>query len=79
MNGTGRAGTRITFWPAEILNENGAPDQKTTGKPTFDGYTLAGKESESFSLQFMYHGNQYIGVSISMFRAVDARGSQVIF
>lgn len=63
MNGKGLEGTKITFWPAEILDDNGAPDQKTTGKPIFDSYILAGKESESFTLEFMYHGNQYIGVS----------------
>lgn len=66
MNGTGRAGTRLEFRPAEILNANGAPDQKTTGSPIFDGYTLAGHESESFTLQFMYHGNQYIGVRMKL-------------
>lgn len=66
MNGTGKAGERIVFYPAEILNSAGAPDQKTTGRPIFDGYTLAGKEEETFTLQFMYHGHQFIGVGDSI-------------
>jgi hypothetical protein len=62
MNGTGLAGTRIEFWPSEMLTAAGGPDQATTGKSIYDSYTLAGLESESFTLQFMYHGMQYIAV-----------------
>ncbi|KAI9150700.1 bacterial alpha-L-rhamnosidase-domain-containing protein [Paramyrothecium foliicola] len=63
MDGTGRKGERIEFWPGEMLNDAGVPDQKTTGKDIFDGYTLAGEATETFTLQFMYHGAQYIAVN----------------
>ncbi|KAB8204793.1 bacterial alpha-L-rhamnosidase-domain-containing protein [Aspergillus parasiticus] len=63
MNGTGLAGTRIVFYPAENITAAGVPDQTSSSSPIFDGYTIAGLEVESFTPNFMYHGNQYIGVN----------------
>ncbi len=62
MNGTGRAGTRIVFYPAENVTVAGGPDQASSGSPIFDAYTIAGLESESYTPKFMYHGNQYVAV-----------------
>ncbi|KAH8896774.1 alpha-L-rhamnosidase [Thozetella sp. PMI_491] len=63
MNATGRAGTRIVFYPAENITDAGAPDQASSGSPIFDAYTMAGLEFESFTPKFMYHGSQYIAVN----------------
>lgn len=63
LNGTGKAGTRIVFYPSENVTDAGAPDQTSSGSPIFDAYIIAGLETESYTPKFMYHGNQYIGVS----------------
>ena len=63
MNGTGKAGTRIVFYPSENVTGAGAPDQASSGSPIFDAYILAGLESESYTPRFMYHGHQYVAVS----------------
>ncbi len=58
-----RAGTRIVFFPSEKVNGAGAPDQSTTSSPIFDAYTIKGEEKESYTLKWMYHGAQFIGVN----------------
>ncbi|KAK2770372.1 alpha-l-rhamnosidase, partial [Colletotrichum kahawae] len=65
MNGTDKAGTRIVFWPAERL-VGGNPSQANTGNPVFDGYTLAGNESETYGVRYRYHGLSHVCVSLSL-------------
>ncbi|KAI8233200.1 hypothetical protein K4K53_004907 [Colletotrichum sp. SAR 10_77] len=62
MNGTDKAGTRIVFWPAERLI-GGNPSQTNTGSPVFDGYTLAGNESETYGVRYRYHGLRHVCVN----------------
>ncbi|KAH9236496.1 glycoside hydrolase family 78 protein [Colletotrichum gloeosporioides 23] len=62
MNGTDKAGTRIVFWPAERLF-GGNPSQSNTGSPVFDGYTLAGNESETYGVRYRYHGLRHVCVN----------------
>ena len=64
LDGSGRRGERIEFWPGEMLKADGSIDQASTGKDIYDAYMVAGHESEYFTPQFMYHGNQYIAVSL---------------
>ncbi|EMR68107.1 putative exported rhamnosidase a protein [Eutypa lata UCREL1] len=46
INGQSREGTRIVFYPSEIVNEGGGPDQSTTEGPIFDAHTIKGEKSE---------------------------------
>lgn len=58
----GAAGSRVVMWPGERLLSSGLVDQSTTGSPIFDGYTFAGRPSESYHPVFMYHGFRYVQV-----------------
>lgn len=58
-------GTKMEFWPSELLNKDGTVNQGATGTPIWDSYTLKGEETESFQLKFMYHGAQYLQVKNS--------------
>ncbi|KAH0428000.1 alpha-l-rhamnosidase [Colletotrichum camelliae] len=62
MNGTDKAGTKIVFWPAERL-VGGDPSQANTGSPVFDGYILAGNESETYGVDYRYHGLRHVCVN----------------
>ena len=63
MNGAGLAGTRIVFYPGENITAAGLVSQASTGSPIFDGYTIAGSSSESYTPKFMYHGFRYLQVN----------------
>ncbi|KAF2096021.1 alpha-L-rhamnosidase [Rhizodiscina lignyota] len=58
----GGSAQRVVFWPGERLLSSGLVDQSTTGSPIFDGYTFAGRPSESYHPKFMYHGFRFIQV-----------------
>ncbi|RYP21635.1 hypothetical protein DL765_002096 [Monosporascus sp. GIB2] len=78
INGEGRAGTRIVFYPSEIIHEDGSPDQHTTEGPIFDAYTIKGVGPEVYSPKFLYHGMQYIGVNLAWTpSASDMTGSVI--
>ncbi|RYP00449.1 hypothetical protein DL763_000801 [Monosporascus cannonballus] len=78
INGKGRAGTRIVFYPSEIVHEDGSPDQHTTEGPIFDAYTIKGEGSEVYSPKFLYHGMQYVGVNLTWTpSASDMTGSVI--
>ncbi|KAL1607762.1 hypothetical protein SLS60_002698 [Paraconiothyrium brasiliense] len=66
INGTGLAGRRVTFWPAERLKSNGYIDQSTMGTNIFHAYTIKGAESEVYSPKFIYHGMQYLGINLTL-------------
>ncbi|RYP72462.1 hypothetical protein DL770_007964 [Monosporascus sp. CRB-9-2] len=78
INGKGRAGIRIVFYPSEIVHEDGSPDQHTTGGPIFDAYTIKGEASEVYSPKFLYHGMQYIGVNLTWTPSVSDMTGSVI-
>lgn len=63
MTGTGKTGTRIVFYPSEILSSSGLANQASTGHPIFDGYTLSGSSSETYTQKFMYHAFRYVQVN----------------
>ncbi|RYP82234.1 hypothetical protein DL769_001728 [Monosporascus sp. CRB-8-3] len=78
INGKGRAGTRVVFYPSEIVHEDGSPDQHTTEGPIFDAYTIKGEGSEVYSPKFLYHGMQYVGVNLTWTpSASDMTGSVI--
>jgi alpha-L-rhamnosidase len=62
---SGAAGTRITMWMGEDINPDGTVNQISTGGPIYDGYTFAGRASETYRPKFMYHGFQYLMVNLT--------------
>ena len=56
----GPAGTTVTMRPSELLNPDGTADQRTTGSPIYDRFTLAGTGNETWHPRFGYHGFRYL-------------------
>ena len=58
----GKRGQRITLLMAEGLNKEGVVDQRQTGRPYYDVYTLKGDGVEVWHPRFTYYGFRYIQV-----------------
>ncbi|MCQ4209551.1 alpha-L-rhamnosidase [Streptomyces longispororuber] len=60
---TGPAGTSVVIRPAELLAPDGTVNQRFTGTPCFDRYTLRGDpDGESWHPATVYHGFRYLQV-----------------
>lgn len=59
---TGTRGQEITILVSETLTEQGACNQKQTGRPYYYVYTLRGGKPETWHPRFSYYGFQYIQV-----------------
>lgn len=59
---TAPAGTKLRFYPAEILDAGGDVDQSTCGGPKYDTYTCKGGSPENWGPTFIYHGFRYLKV-----------------
>ena len=62
---SGAAGTRVVMWMGENIRKDGTVNQISTGGPIYDGYTFAGRVSETYRPKFMYHGFQYLMVNLT--------------
>ena len=60
--GTAPAGTRITMTPGELLNSEGRPDQRVTGKGYAWSYWLNAENVQMFAPDFTYTGFRYLEV-----------------
>ena len=58
----GKAGQQVTLLVGESLTEEGAVNQKQTGRPYYYIYTLKGKGTETWHPRFSYYGFRYIQV-----------------
>lgn len=55
------AGVEMRLWPAEMIDERGRADQRSTGTPIYDTYrTRAGRQS--WAPRHVYHGFRYLEV-----------------
>ena len=59
---SGKRGQKVTLLVAEKLTQQGACDQKQTGRQHYYEYTLKGGEQEIWHPHFSYYGFQYIQV-----------------
>lgn len=59
---TGKAGKKVTILVGESLTEEGAVNQRQTGRPYFYVYTLKGDDVETWHPRFSYYGFRYIQV-----------------
>lgn len=58
----GQKGDTIRVIPAELLNEEGGANQKSTGSPVCYTYVLKGGGEESWQPRFAYYGFRYLQV-----------------
>ncbi len=61
----GPAGTTVLLRPAELLHEDGTVNQRFTGRPCYDAYTLRGADQETPEVWYpatVYHGFRYVQV-----------------
>lgn len=55
----GKKGDRVRIIPAEILDDQGMPDQRASGSPYYFDYTLKGAAEEIWEPRFSYYGFRY--------------------
>lgn len=55
----GNAGDTVRITPAELLNDDGLPEQSASGKPYYFSYILKGNETETWQPKFTYYGFRY--------------------
>lgn len=58
----GLSGKTVKLTPAELLNEDGSPNQTWTGSPYDYNYTLTGEGVESWNPRFTYYGFRYVQI-----------------
>ncbi|MEP7278713.1 MAG: family 78 glycoside hydrolase catalytic domain, partial [Bacteroidota bacterium] len=58
----GKKGDTVRIIPAELLNEDGSANQKTSGGPSYYNYILKGSGTESWHPRFNYYGLRYLQV-----------------
>ena len=58
----GRRGQKVTMLVAEKLTQQGACDQRQTGRQHYYEYTLAGDSVETWHPRFSYYGFRYIQI-----------------
>ena len=58
----GKRGQKVTLFTGETLTEEGAVDQRQTGRPHCYEYTLRGGGDETWRPRFSYYGFRYIQV-----------------
>ncbi len=58
----GRSGQHVKLIPGETLTQEGAVNQRQTGRPHFYTYTLKGKGTEKWHPRFSYYGYRYLQV-----------------
>ncbi|RYZ28272.1 MAG: alpha-L-rhamnosidase [Chitinophagaceae bacterium] len=64
----GKRGDTVRIFPAELVSENGAANQKATGSQHYYEYILKGSGQETWQPAFTYYGLRYLQVE----RAVPA-------
>lgn len=55
----GSKGDSIRITPAELLNDEGLPEQSASGKPYYFTYILKGGDVETWAPRFTYYGFRY--------------------
>lgn len=55
----GNKGDSIRITPAELLNDDGLPEQSASGKPYYFTYILKGGDVETWEPRFTYYGFRY--------------------
>ena len=58
----GKKGDTVKITPAELLNDDGTVNQKSTGSPHYYLYVLKGEGVETWQPQFTYYGYRYLQV-----------------
>jgi len=58
----GKRGDTVRIYPAELILENGAANQKATGSPHYYEYILKGSGKETWQPSFTYYGLRYLQV-----------------
>jgi len=58
----GNKGDTVRLYTAELVNDNGTINQKTSGTPTFFNYILKGSTVETWHPMFTYTGFRYVEV-----------------
>jgi alpha-L-rhamnosidase len=58
----GLSGANVKLTPAELLNEDGSPNQTWTGSPYELNYTLKGVGVETWNPLFTYYGFRYVQI-----------------
>ncbi len=58
----GPTGARVTLTPAELLDDGGLANQRSSGRPCTFTYTLKGRGVETWHPRFTYYGFRYVQV-----------------
>lgn len=56
----GKIGKKLRIIPAELLKENGEPNQRYTGSPYEWNYTFGADATKTWAPQFSYYGFRYV-------------------
>ena len=56
----GMKGQTIQLWPGELIDDDTLVTQTATGAPFWYGYSLAGRETETWQPRFTYYGFRYV-------------------
>ena len=75
---TGPRGAQVRITPAEVLDDIGLADQKSSGSPCFFTYTLKGEGLETWHPQFTYYGFRYLQVDGAAFENGVAEGRPIV-
>ncbi len=59
---SGKKGDTVRITPAELVRQDGSPDQDASGDPCYYTYILKGSGKESWHPQFSYYGFRYVQV-----------------
>lgn len=70
----GKRGQKVTLVVGESLTEEGAVNQKQTGRQHYYQYTLKGEENEVWHPRFSYYGFRYIQVEGAVLKDNDNSG-----
>jgi hypothetical protein len=68
----GKRGQKVTLRVSEALTEEGAADQRQTGRPHYYEYTLRGDGDETWRPRFSYYGFRYIQVEGAVWHGLSA-------
>jgi alpha-L-rhamnosidase len=73
----GLCGATVKLTPAELLNEDGSPNQTWTGSPYELNYTLKGVGVETWNPRFTYYGFRYVQIEGAIPEGFSAENSTI--
>lgn len=75
----GKRGDTVKIIPAELINEDGTANQKSTGSPHYYLYILKGTGQEIWQPKFTYYGFRYLQVeNVTAVKELNNRGPWLV-